>query len=115
MIRRNGTYEISERTDMRGGNGTVKIEHFWNKDELKAKTRLCARLTLEPGTSIGFHDHVDEEEVFIVVAGKGKVQDGDKQDVANVGDTILTGNGAGHAIESIGDVPLELVALIVQY
>ena len=116
MIRRAGSYEVSVREDMRGGKGAVKIEHYWQKDELKGKTRLCARLTIEPGASIGFHDHVDEEEVFIVLSGQGKVrEDGDQEAVVNPGDTILTGDGGGHAVESIGDEPLEMVAVIVQY
>ena len=108
-------YDSETRTQMRGGNGDVVIEHFWKKDELKGKTRLCARLILAPGTSIGLHDHVDEEEVFIVLRGQAKILDGDETVIVNVGDTILTGDGGGHAVESVGAEPLEMVALIVQY
>lgn len=115
MIRRNGTYKISTREDMRGGAGTVRIEHYWGKQELKGNTRLFAKLVLEPGTSIGFHDHVDEEEVFVVLRGKGRVTDGDDAAEVLPGDTILTGDGSGHAVESIGDEALEMVAVIVQY
>jgi len=115
MIRRADTVEVNTREDMRGGKGTVRIEHFWQKDELKSKTRLCARLVLEPGTSIGFHEHVDEEEIFIVLRGQGQVLDGDQQAVVNPGDTILTGDGSGHAVESVGSEPLVMIALIVQY
>ena len=115
MIRRASTYDSETRTEMRGGNGDVVIEHFWKKDELKGKTRLCAKLTLAPGASIGLHDHVDEEEIFIVLRGQAKIQDGAETAVVNVGDTILTGAGSGHAVESVGTDPLEMVALIVQY
>ncbi|NOY80566.1 MAG: cupin domain-containing protein [Kiritimatiellaeota bacterium] len=115
MIRRKGEYEVSLRENMRGGSGTVRIEHFWRKDELKGPTRLLARLTLEPGTSIGFHEHADEEEVFVVVHGRARVTDGDVVTEVEEGDTILTGDGAGHAVEALGDVPLELLAVIVQY
>ncbi|OGV68756.1 MAG: hypothetical protein A3K19_11875 [Lentisphaerae bacterium RIFOXYB12_FULL_65_16] len=115
MIRRKGTYETDERKEMRGGKGTVQIENYWKPGELKAKTRLLARLTLPPGTSIGFHEHAGEEEVFIVLRGQARAKDADREDILNVGDTILTGNGAGHAIESIGTEPLEMVAVIVKY
>ena len=115
MIRRTGDYEVSLRTNMRDGPGTVRIEHFWQKHELKGKTRLCARLTLDPGTRIGFHDHVDEEEIFIIQSGQGRVQDGDELVDVGPGDTILTGDGAGHALECVGETPLVFVALIVQY
>jgi len=115
MIRKKGTYEVSVREEMRDGKGSVKIEHFWKADELKGKTRLCARLTLEPGSSIGFHEHADEEEVFVVLRGKGRIDDAGAEGIVEVGDTILTADGAGHAVESIGDEPLELMAVIVQY
>jgi mannose-6-phosphate isomerase-like protein (cupin superfamily) len=115
MIRRSGTYEVDERFEMRGGKGTVRIEHLWKKDELKGKTRLCAKLTLKPGASIGFHAHDDEEEIFVILKGKGRIKDGDETQEVGVGDTILTGDGAGHAVESIGDEALEMMAVIVQY
>ena len=54
-------------------------------------------------------------EIFVVIQGRGRVQDGDEFSELNPGDTILTGDGAGHAIESIGDNALVMVAVIVQY
>lgn len=115
MIRRQGEYRSEIRETMRGGNGAVQIEHFWSKDELGSKTRLCARLTLRPGASIGTHTHDGEEEVFVVIRGKARVQDGDQVADLGPGDTILTGDGNSHAVESIGDEPLELLAVIVRY
>ena len=115
MIRRDGSYEVDIRRNMRGGQGQVTIEHLWKKDELKGRTRLCARLTLQPGSSIGFHEHVDEEEVFYVVSGAGLVQDAGTENAVAAGDTILTGGGAGHAVEATGDTPLVMLAVIVQY
>jgi mannose-6-phosphate isomerase-like protein (cupin superfamily) len=115
MIKRNGTYEISRREKMRDGTGTVLIEHFWKPEELKSSTRLFARLILEPGTSIGFHNHDDEEEIFVVLKGRGRISEGDGTADVMPGDTIRTGDGAGHGVESIGDEPLELLAVILQY
>jgi mannose-6-phosphate isomerase-like protein (cupin superfamily) len=83
--------------------------------ELKSKTRLCVRMTLAPGSSIGYHDHVNEEEVYVVVSGTGIVtEDGQRFPVA-AGDTILTGNGAGHSIEAAGTEPLVILATIMLY
>ena len=115
MIRRDGNYEYDVRENMRGGKGEAKIEHLWKKDELKGKTRLCARLTLPPGASIGFHEHVGEEEVFYVVSGTGVIQDAAEKAPVNAGDTILTGDGSGHAVEATGETPLVMLAVIVQY
>ena len=77
MIRKNGTFETEERLNMRGGDGTIRIEHLWKPGELKTRTRLCARLLIEPGCSIGPHQHAAEEEVYIVIRGHGRIIEGD--------------------------------------
>ena len=116
MIRKEGTFSTEIREKMRGGTGSVKIETLWAPGtELKSKTRLCARMTLLPGSSIGYHDHVNEEEVYVVVSGTGiVVEDGQRFPVA-AGDTILTGNGAGHSIEATDSGPLVILATIMLY
>ncbi|MFA6568084.1 MAG: cupin domain-containing protein [Victivallales bacterium] len=116
MIRRSGEFKCEFREKMRGGNGKVKIEHLWEPGvELKAKTRLCAKLTLAPGDSIGFHNHDNEEEVYIIVRGIAEAEDDGKIEKLRPGDTILTGNGAGHSIKSVGTEPLEVIAVINCY
>ena len=63
MIRKAGEYRTELRENMRGGNGTVKIEHYWEAEkEMVAHNRMAAQLTLPPGGSIGFHNHENEDE-----------------------------------------------------
>lgn len=116
MIRRKNEYTVDIREEMRGGNGKVKIEHLWDeKNELKAPTRLMAKITLEPGCGIGFHNHDNEEEIFYIIKGSAEAEDNGKTVILNAGDTILTGNGAGHSIKCFGDEPVEMTAVIVSY
>ena len=116
VIRRNGEYRSEVRREMRGGSGEVKIEHFWEPEsEMHSHTRMFARLTLEPGSSIGFHPHDGEEEIFVVVRGRAEADDNGRIVELGVGDTLLTGDGAGHAIRCVGDETLELVAVIGTY
>lgn len=116
MIRRDGDYGIDVRRGMRGGDGEVRIEHLWLPGgDLKAKTRLFARLTLPPGASIGFHRHDNEEEVFYIVSGRALMNDDGVESELCPGDTILTGGGAGHAVESVGGEPLVMLAVINEY
>jgi len=49
MIRKNGEFITETREKMRGGEGKVTIEKIWEPGkDLKAKTRLFAKLILEP-------------------------------------------------------------------
>jgi len=117
MIRSDGEYRLEERVSMRGGNGTVKIEHLLAPgSELRSRTRLCGRLTLEPGVSIGFHTHENEEEIFHIISGEAEVDDNGQLRKVKAGDTILTGNGAGHAITNTSkSAPLVILAAIIPY
>jgi mannose-6-phosphate isomerase-like protein (cupin superfamily) len=105
--------EIKEQ--MRGGKGSVEILHAFRQDELKGKCRLCAKITLQPGCSIGLHEHVNEEEIYYIMKGKGRVEDSGSTYEVNGGDAVLTGGGAAHSIENTGDVPLELMAVILLF
>ena len=63
MIHRANECKSEVREAMRGGDKSVKITHFFDENnELMSPTRLCAQLELEPGASIGFHAHENEEE-----------------------------------------------------
>ncbi len=116
MIRTTSSYATEIREKMRGGSGRVKIETLWTPGaELKSKTRLCARMTLEPGSSIGYHDHVGEEEIYCIVSGRGLVTENSEKIPVAAGDTVLTGNGAGHAVEAVGTEPLVILATIMVY
>ena len=116
MIHKASECRSEIREAMRGGDKSVKITHFFDEDkELMSPTRLCARLELEPGASIGFHTHENEEEMFVVLAGKALIDDNGREVEVSAGDTILTGNGAGHAVKSLGPEKLELLAVIVPF
>jgi mannose-6-phosphate isomerase-like protein (cupin superfamily) len=116
MIRKSGSYRTEVRENMRGGSGSVKIEHFWEPGkEMLGHNRMAARLTLPPGASIGFHNHDNEDEIFVIVKGQAEADDNGTLSILNAGDTLLTGNGAGHSIRNVGEGDLELVAVISTY
>lgn len=116
MIKKAAEMKAEVRSQMRGGKGDVKILHLFDeKAEMKGHTRLFARITLEPGASIGVHEHLEEEEAYYILRGRARVVDGEKIGELGPGDAILTGNGGSHAIENIGDEPLEFMAVVLTY
>ena len=115
MIRRPSEMETEVRTNMRGGTGGVTFRHYFKKEEITAKTRLCAKLILPPGVSIGSHQHLEEDELFVILKGNGLLDDGKTQTPVSEGDAILTGKGEAHAIANTGNTDLEIVAIIMCY
>ena len=116
MIHTPSDYKSEVRENMRGGDKSVKITHYFDEaNELMSPARLCAQLELEPGASIGFHTHENEEEMFVVLSGRALIDDNGTEVEVSVGDTILTGNGAGHAVKSLGPDTLRMLAVIVPF
>lgn len=115
MIRRSSEMLKEIKEQMRGGKGTVDVTHVMKQDELNGKARLVARVSLNPGCSIGWHEHVNEEEIYYILKGKALVDDnGDKKEL-NPGDASLTVGGKCHSIENIGDDVLEFMAIVLLY
>lgn len=115
MIARNTALTKEIREQMRGGKGAVEIEHWFKPDAFGAKVRLCARMTLAPGCSIGTHTHNGEDEIYLVLSGEGSIQENGEWVPIRAGDAILTGKGGSHGVENNGKEPLVIAAVIVTY
>ena len=115
MIRKPNEMKTEVRDKMRGGPGRVTIRHLFSKEEIRAKTRLCAVLTVHPQSGIGLHQHDGEDELYVILKGQGLLDDGQSRSEVTAGDAILTGNGETHAIANTGDTDLEILAVIMTY
>lgn len=115
MIRKLLEMETEVRERMRGGEGSVTFRHMFKKDDFTAPVRLCAALIIPPASGIGSHQHLTEDEIYIVTRGSGILDDGETKTRVTVGDAVLTGKGESHAVHNDGDEPLEIMAIIVCY
>jgi len=113
MVKDSKSYTTQINENMRGGVGPVKIEHLLSQEELNDKGRLFAKITLEPGSSIGFHVHENEMESFYIISGEAEYDDNGETVVLKPGDTTHTPAGAGHAVKNTGDTTLDMIALIL--
>ena len=113
MVRRKEDMEREVRENMRGGKGPTVIEHL-EKEKLPKNGRLFAKVTVAPGGSIGEHRHDGEAELFYFISGSGVVNDDGERVNVTAGDVMTTGDGHSHSVENIGDVDLELIAVIIK-
>ena len=113
MVRKNHTYPVKENQNMRGGDGVVTVESLLTPQELYQKGRLFARITLQPGCSIGSHLHEGEMESCYVAKGRADFDDNGVPVAIEAGDTTLTPSGQRHSVRNTGSEPVELIALIL--
>ncbi|MBR4450420.1 MAG: cupin domain-containing protein [Clostridia bacterium] len=113
MVIKSSDCKTENREHMRGGEGVVKITHFCGKEELLDKGRFFARITLEPGCSIGEHIHEGDSEIFIVERGCPTYNDGGTEVEAMPGDVLICPAETGHSIANHTDETVDIIALIV--
>ena len=101
------------RPNMKGGDGEAIVTEFVTSKELNEKGRLFGKIRLEPGSSIGYHVHEGESELFYVLEGVATYNDNGEVYEATAGDTLVVSSGNGHSIATRGTEPLEVIALIV--
>lgn len=114
MIYHRNEMRVEQKENMRGGEGTVTLTHLAEGSSMR-NARLLAELTMPPGASIGYHQHDQETEYFIILSGTGTINDNGVESPIQPGDVIVTGNGASHGIKNTGSVPLVLHAAIITY
>jgi mannose-6-phosphate isomerase-like protein (cupin superfamily) len=68
-------------------------------------------VVVPPGCSIGTHTHGEDEEIYVVIDGCGRmVVDGASVPVGT-GDVVVNRPGGTHGLENTGEEPLRLVVV----
>lgn len=109
-----GERTIIRNEKMAGGEGHVLIEHLLNDDQKGKASRMFAEVTLEPGCTLGFHEHHGESETYYLLTGEGIYQDNDKEYPVKAGDVTFCDDGNAHGLKNTGDSDLKFIALILK-
>ena len=106
-----------ERKDVAGGHGTLYADYAFTRDKaLKDQAvKEIAWLHLNPGDSVGYHQHVTNEDVYIVISGEGVFKDNDGKDKPiKAGDIMIARKGQSHGIANSGKEPLVFLDVIAE-
>ena len=106
-------FEPVVKKDLRGGAGEAKFFPSLLPQE-GACVRTAARIELAPGSSIGFHRHEDDEEVYAIVSGEGTYFYDGGEAPARSGDIFTTLRGMSHGLRNDGASPLVFFAVVAK-
>jgi quercetin dioxygenase-like cupin family protein len=70
-------------------------------------------MVLEPGCSVGRHEHHGESEVYYVLAGAGEITVNGRTEQVKPGDVAVCHNGSWHSAKNTSDKELRILALVV--
>ena len=111
-------YQLSENCpreekQVRDGKGLAHMKVLAKPEQMYSGARLFNHITLDPGCSIGYHAHEHETEFYYILSGEAVFNDNGAEVILHAGDVTETGYGESHGMENCGNVPVELIALIV--
>lgn len=98
----------------KGGEGIYYREHLVQGEEnLGPAIQMYARITVEPGTKMAYHQHVGDWEIYYILEGEGEYNDNGTIVPAHPGSVFRCADGDWHAITNTGDTNLSFMALIM--
>ena len=104
---------VEVKHHLRGGEGDPVTRQIFSPEELGGRAEMFNIMTLQPGESVGVHDHVTNGEAYLVLSGSVTVTDDAASRVLNVGDAEFCADGHTHSIRNHTDAPASFLALIL--
>lgn len=104
---------VVEKLHLREGDGTVLVRSLMDLKHLNGYGKFFSILSMEPGSSIGWHVHIGESESFYVIKGTAEFNDNGTPRIIMAGDCAHTPSGEGHWLKNVGKDTLEVLALVV--
>lgn len=99
-----GMYETSH-----GGKGQVKNILLYDPRDFDTCLRFIMYTELEPGQTIGYHPHGQNEEIYVILSGSGRIKVNDEEYPVKAGDVLLNKAGWHHGLENDTGAPLTLL------
>ncbi len=83
-----------------------EIRSILDRTNSSARNLSLAEATLPPGTATVEHAHLQAEEIYYVLRGRGSMTLAGEQREVGPGDGILIPPGTRHRIRNVGEEPL---------
>lgn len=109
MIVRNFLHAEMKLGSSHKGKGEVHSVKLYDDGDFESPLKFLYYMVLPPGTSVGYHQHGQNEEVYVILEGAGRMKvNGEDRDVMP-GDVLLNKAGWSHGLENTGFEALRIL------
>jgi mannose-6-phosphate isomerase-like protein (cupin superfamily) len=114
MFRKRKDMEQKTLFNCHDGVGDVLCTYLLRAGDSQSGIRFVHDDIIQPGSSIGEHEHIGEEELYYILEGHGTmILDGEPLPIGP-GDVSLVRSGHTHGLINTGDHDMRLLVLCVK-
>lgn len=100
--------ELKESVSHRG-KGMILGTRLYGQEDFDTPIRFLSYTEIPPGTSIGYHGHREDEEIYIILEGAGVMTVNGQTLQVRPGDVVLNKPWWKHGLENTGDTPIKAI------
>ncbi|MFD2327829.1 cupin domain-containing protein [Cohnella sp. GCM10020058] len=114
MLLRN-IYEAKRKRvmGMHDGEGPMEFARVCTNADFGAPVDFIDYAVVPPGSAIGAHRHRGNEELYLILKGRGSMQVGASRFAVKEGDLILNPDGSTHSLHNCGSDEIHLFVVQV--
>jgi uncharacterized cupin superfamily protein len=91
------------------GVGTLRHQTLFGNTDFESKLRFFNYTILPPGSSIGYHTHGNDEEVYVILEGSGVMTVDNEIERVAAGDVIVNRCFGSHGLVNDSDKDLRIL------
>ncbi|AGC68710.1 mannose-6-phosphate isomerase [Thermoclostridium stercorarium subsp. stercorarium DSM 8532] len=100
-------------TTSHSGKGIVRDVVLFNENDFQTNLRFFRYMVLPSGSSIGFHKHGDNEEIYVILDGNGIMKVNDDEIEVKPGDVIVNQPFDSHGLVNNSEGDLKILVFEV--
>jgi len=93
------------------GQGPVELYEIWAGTDFKSDVDFLDRVVVPPKSTIGYHRHGNNEEIYILLEGCGTMTLEDRKVAVKKGDMILNPAYGAHGLVNDSDSDIDLLVM----
>lgn len=113
MIKNSLKANKQQQESSHSGAGSVELFEIWEKADFQSNIDFIDRIIVPPGSSIGFHQHGNNEEMYVVLEGTGRMKIENEEVDVGKGDMILNPAGGRHGLTNNSNRNIDLLVIQV--
>ena len=113
MIRNFFDTKKQNKASSHDGKGAVELYEIWAKSDFISSCDFIDRLVIPPNSTIGYHKHGNNEEMYIILEGSGTMIIDNQEFKVKKGDMIKNPPYGEHGL--VNDSNSDIDLLIIQF